>query len=157
MNTEAATPVREDSARLVRGSSVRRSMRWAYVVASGILALAILAQVFLAGGGMFAEPSWWPTHRMMGMLLSLGPLALLAVGFAARLPARTLWLNGLLLVLVVLQPVLISVAEQAQLPVLASLHVVNAVVLFALTAILGQQVWTHLMRTPALAQAATRR
>lgn len=157
MNTAAPSPVREDLTRPAGVSGTRRRLRQAYVVASGILALAILAQVFLAGGGGFGEPSWWPTHRMMGMLLSLGPLALLALGFAARLPARTLWLNGVLLVLVALQPVLISVPEQTELPMLASLHVVNAVVLFALTAILGQQVWARLAHTPALAQTTTRR
>lgn len=120
--------------------TARRRWRQGYALASGILALAVLFQVFLAGSGLFTEPSWWPTHKMLGMLLSLGPLALLALGFAARLPARTLWLTGLLFVLIGLQPMLINV------PGLKPFHVVNALLIFALTALLGQRVWGHAAR-----------
>lgn len=118
-------------------SGSRRRWRQGYVLASGIMALAVLLQVFLAGGGLFAEPSWWPMHRMMGMMLSLGPLVLLILGAAARLSWRTLVLTGLLFVLVGLQPVLILAPEQLE--ILKAFHVVNAMLIFALTALLGQQ------------------
>ncbi|HEY7848548.1 MAG TPA: DUF6220 domain-containing protein [Ktedonobacterales bacterium] len=136
------------------GQSLQRGLRQGYVLVSALLALAILFQVFLAGGGLFAEPGWWPTHQMLGMALSAAPLLLLALGIAARLPGRLLWLNGLLLVLVALQPFLISAPEQWAAPTLKSLHVVNALLMFALTALLGQQVWQRLTRPFAVAFAA---
>ncbi|HEY7782142.1 MAG TPA: DUF6220 domain-containing protein [Ktedonobacterales bacterium] len=123
------------------GRGARTGWRRGYVAVSAVLALAILTQVFLAGASLFAEPTWWPAHRMFGMMLSLGPVVLLALGFAARLPRRALWLTGLLLVLVVLQPLLINVPEALGLPVLEGFHVVNAVVVFALMAILGLGAW----------------
>lgn len=136
----------QDEAQPTSGGVAHRRLRQGYALVSALLALAILFQVFVAGGGLFSAPSWWPTHRMVGMALSLGPLVLLALGAFARLPGRTLWLNALLLVLVGLQPVLISVPEQLELPILKALHVVNALVLFALTVFLGQQAWGHFTR-----------
>lgn len=115
-----------------------RRLRLGYTVASGVLALAVLLQVFLAGSGLFTNPSWWPMHEMFGMILSLGPLVLLALGFAARLPRLTLVLTALLFVLIGLQPVLINVAG------LKPFHVVNAVLIFALTVMLGHQVGSRL-------------
>lgn len=137
------------------GQRLQRELRLGYVFVSVALALVILFQVFLAGGGMFAEPGWWPTHRTLGMALSAGPLLLLALGIFARLPARLLWLNGLLLVLVALQPFLMSAPEQLAVPMLKSLHFVNALLMFALTALLGQQVWRRLTRPFAAAFAAS--
>jgi hypothetical protein len=140
-------PVVSKSEGSVQSSSSRgahRRLRQGYVLASVLLAVAVLIQVFLAGSGLFGEPSWWSTHRMFGMMLSLGPLVLLALGLAARLPLRTLMLTGLLLVLFGLQPFLILGPGLSELPELKALHVVNAVLIFALTAMLGQQVWRRL-------------
>lgn len=130
------------------GHTLRQRLEQGYVLVSGLLALAILAQVFLAGGGLLAGAGWLPAHRMLGMMLSLGPLLLLAVGIAARLPGRILWLTGLALALVVVQPLLISMPEQVQLPTLKALHVVNALLIFALTLFLGQQTWRRLRPAP---------
>lgn len=129
-----------------------RRWRQGYVLASVFLALAVLFQVFLAGSGLFGGPGGWPAHRMFGMTLSLGPLVLLALGVAARLPWRTLLLTGLLFVLFGLQPVLLLATEQ--LPELKAFHVVNAVLIFTLTVLLGQQVWRRLAQP--LAQANER-
>lgn len=125
--------------------SGHQRMRRAYVVASGLLALAVLVQVFLAGSGLFTSPDWWPMHKMFGMMLALGPLVLLVLGWAARLPALTLWLTTLLFVLIGLQPVLINSAG------LKAFHVVNAVLIFALTALLGHSAGRSLMSRSAQA------
>lgn len=124
----------------VQPTSDHGARRWrqGYVLVSGIVALAVLFQVFLAGSGLFVGPSWWPMHETLGMLLALGPLALLALGFAARLSGRVLWLTGLLFVLVGIQPVLINAAG------LKAFHVVNALLIFGLTVLLGQQVLQRL-------------
>lgn len=140
-------PVASQSEGAVRpggGRGGHHRLRQGYVLASGLLAVAVLIQVFLAGSGLFGEPSGWSTHRMFGMMLSLGPFVLLALGVAARLPGRTLLMTGLLLVLFALQPVLILGPGLSELPELKALHVVNAVLIFALTALLGQQVWRRL-------------
>lgn len=127
-----------------------RGMRLGYAVVSGVLALAVLFQVFLAGSGLFTNPSYWPMHETFGMMLSLGPLALLVIGLFARLPKLTLGLTALLLVLIGIQPVLINAAG------LKPFHVVNAVLIFALTVMLGHQVGSRLAppSAPAASQLA---
>ncbi len=151
MKPSPVIPASADVAQPADGA--RRRIQQVYILASGLLALVILAQVFLAGGGMFAEPGWWPTHMALGMALTIGPLMLLALGIAARLPTRLLWLNGLLLALVVLQPFLMSVPEQLTLPMLKAFHVVNALLIFGLTALLGLQVWRRFTSPLAPARA----
>lgn len=127
------------------GVSGRAGPRWAqlaYAIAGGIFALGVLAQVFLAGGAIFAGSGWWPAHAMFGMILSLGPIVLLALAFAARLGARAIWLTALLLALVVVQSMLPSLPVEF----LAALHPVNAVIIFALACLLTLRVWERIAR-----------
>lgn len=131
------------------GATGRAGPRWAlraYVIAGGIFAVGVLAQVFLAGGAIFAGAGWWPAHAMFGMILSLGPIVLLGLAFAARLGARTTWLTALLLALVVVQSMLPTLPAQLGVPILAALHPVNAVIIFALAWLLTLRVWEHAAR-----------
>jgi multidrug resistance protein len=135
--TSPSSPLRPASS--AQHQPGHRRLRIGFAVLCGLLALAILVQVFLAGGGIFAGASWWPMHEVFGMGLTLGPLVLLALGIAARLPGRTIALTALALVLTVLQSALIEVPRALGLPLVAALHPVNALVIFALVALLGQQ------------------
>jgi hypothetical protein len=112
-----------------------------------ILAWAFLGlitiQVFLAGVGLFGAGTM-AGHRDFGYLLSLLPLFLViaaAVGRAGRL----VWLAGALLVLTFVQTLLPLL--KADLPYIAALHPVNALVLAALTATIARQA-RGLARTP---------
>jgi hypothetical protein len=104
-----------------------------------ILAWAFLGlitiQVFLAGVGLFGAGTM-AGHRDFGYLLSLLPLFLViaaAVGRAGRL----VWLAGALLVLTFVQTLLPLL--KADLPYIAALHPVNAMVLAALTATIARR------------------
>ena len=112
-----------------------------------ILAWAFLGlitiQVFLAGVGLFGAGTM-AGHRDFGYLLSLLPLFLViaaAVGRAGRL----VWLAGALLVLTFVQTLLPLL--KADLPYIAALHPVNALVLAALTATIARRA-RGLARTP---------
>ena len=135
----AASVALDDRARYPR-------LRQSYILAAAIGALLILVQVFLAGAGIFAGPRFWPMHEMFGMILTLVPLVLVVLALFARLPRRFAWLGGLLFVLTGLQPALISLPGKLGLPLLAALHPVNAVIIFALTALLSLLAWQRYVR-----------
>ena len=120
------------------------------ILAWGFLAL-IAIQFFLAGIGIFGAGTM-ATHRDFGYLLSLLPLFLVIAAAVAR--ARQLvWLSGALLVLTFVQTLLPLL--KADLPYIAALHPVNALVLAALTATLARRA-TELARPPRVeVEAAT--
>jgi len=120
------------------------------VLAWGFLAL-IAIQVFLAGIGLFGAGTM-AGHRDFGYLLSLLPVLLVIAAAVAR--ARPLvWLSGGLLVLTFVQTLLPLL--KSDLPYIAALHPVNALVLAALTATLARRA-TELARAPqAEVEAAT--
>jgi hypothetical protein len=117
--------------------------RWrhAYALTGAAFALALLAQTFLAGGGFFSGPAFWPMHQIFGMVLSLVPLALLALAFVARLPRRDIGQTALLLGLALLQPLLPAFPARLGVPLVAALHPVNALLLFALALRLSLRAW----------------
>lgn len=123
------------------GRSVRRIGQISYLVIGALFALAILLQVFLAGGGIFASSSWLVMHRVFGNALSLFPVLLLIMALVARQSWRKVSLNGLLLVLVVLQGVLITVPTSIGVPLLEALHPVNALIIFGLGLALLYAAW----------------
>ncbi|MGH2493292.1 MAG: DUF6220 domain-containing protein [Ktedonobacteraceae bacterium] len=122
-------------------TGARRFARLGSFVLGGLFALAILLQVFLAGGGIFAASSWWPMHKVFGMAISLLPLAFLVLAWIGQLGRRSLWLSGLAIVLVVLQSFLVTLSGTLGVPVLAALHPVNALVIFALALWLALRAW----------------
>jgi hypothetical protein len=113
-----------------------RALRWTYVVFSWLVLAAVVVQFFLAGLGVFGGPGGFQAHVLLGYSLLFIMLLALVLAFAARLPWRTIGLTALLPVLVVLQSVFISIWH-AGLPVVAALHVVNALAIFTLTGLLA--------------------
>ncbi len=92
------------------------------------------AQAFFAGAGIFVGGSWMLWHTGLGHLLTspipLIPLAMLILSFTARLPRSDKQLSGLLLFPAMVQPVFLYLRGVA--PILAALHPLNALLLFAL-------------------------
>jgi hypothetical protein len=112
------------------------------VLGWGFLGL-IAIQVFLAGIGLFGAGTM-AGHRDFGYLLSVLPVLLVIAAAVAR--ARQLvWLSGALLVLTFVQTLLPLL--KSDLPYIAALHPVNALVLAALTATLARRA-TGLARAP---------
>lgn len=137
MNTVRTTLNSTSSA----NSGVRRFARLGSLVLGSLFVLAILFQVFMAGGGIFASSSWWPMHEVLGMAISVLPLLFLALAWIGQLGRRSLWLSGLALVLVVLQSFLVTLPGTLGVPVLSALHPVNALVIFALALWLTLKAW----------------
>ncbi len=122
-------------------TTARRFGRFGSLVLGSLFVLSILLQVFLAGGGIFASSSWWPMHAAFGMVISLLPVAFLLLAWIGQLGRKSLWLSGLAFVLVVLQTFLITLPGTLGLPILATLHPVNALVIFGLAMWLTQRAW----------------
>lgn len=95
----------------------------------------------MAGVGILVAGVWLSYHAAFGYLIILIPLLLLPLGLLARLPRSLNWLSGLLAALALIQPVLLW-TKHFGLPLLAALHPVNALLLFALTLFLGGRVWS---------------
>lgn len=122
-------------------SPIRRFGRRGALVISSLLALGILLQVFLAGGGVFVSSSWWRIHIILGLVLILFPIAFLLLAWMGHLGRWFYWIGGLTLILIVLQSFLIEIPLRVGLPVLEAFHVVNALVIFGLTVLLIQRAW----------------
>src|SRR5207302_5693280 len=81
--------------------------------------------------------SFMGLHAFNGWLVGILIIAFFAISFAARLPGRTIGLNGLLLVLYIAQFVLAHTGIAA----LSALHGINALVLIGLTGYLTGRNW----------------
>jgi hypothetical protein len=132
-------------------ASARHLVQLSSLVLGVVFALAILFQVFLAGGGIFAAGPWLEMHRSFGYMLGIFPLLLLVLALIARQPWRRVGLHALVFVLVGLQGVLINVPEKLDLPLIKALHPVNALIIFALLLLLVSAVWSDLQPRNALA------
>jgi Family of unknown function (DUF6220) len=110
----------------------RRVLLVIYAVLALVFLLGVAVQVFLAGAGIFASASWLSSHGILGHVLPVIPLFMVILGLVGRLPRTINWLTVLLLVLVFIQPWFIYLARDVGTPLLAALHPVNALAIFAL-------------------------
>jgi len=104
-----------------------RAGRLAFAAAAWLFLGGVIAQVFLAGVGLF-KVGGWDAHVNLGWLLGSAPLILLLLAVPARFDRRT---NGLLVGLTIatfVQPELAAARSEA--PVLAAFHPVNALLVF---------------------------
>lgn len=108
-----------------------RAARYAYVALAWIFLAALVVQVFLAGLGMFStDPRDISLHVDLGWILHLAPILVLVAAAVGRVGRATLLWVGALLVSVLVQPFL-ALADDTSV-VLAALHPVNALLMFAI-------------------------
>lgn len=118
--------------------------RLAFVAAAWLFVICIVFQVFLVGLDVFAKLGG-SVHRDFAYVYGwLAPILVL-LSAAARVPTGTRSLTILLLVLFAIQTVLPSL--KSQFPVLAALHAVNAMVIFALSVVVARRA-VALVRPP---------
>jgi len=127
-----------------------RATRYVYVVLLWLYLAAILFQIFLAGLGFFGTGGFG-SHRDLGWTLHLGPLLLLIVAGLGQVGWRLIGWNGLLLLLVGVQPFLPGARGSA--PYIAALHPVNAVFIVLVNLELAKRA-TALVRLPTAPPAA---
>src|SRR5712691_10953050 len=130
---------------------------------SGIVFVAVIAQIGLAGVGAFHASkkldkkgstlshdsfiSWWNPHAALGFLLVLGAVLLVILAAIGRRD-RLKW-TGIVLGLFVVQLPLVGLGSAV--PALGWLHPINALVIFAVTGSLAAHEWRA---RPAVAPAA---
>jgi hypothetical protein len=115
----------------------RSIARTAYPAVAGLFVACTVIQVFLAGLGVFDDPSSFITHRNFGYMFGWLTLVLLVVALLGRMPRRFVGLAVLLLVLFALQSVFIAV--RADMPAVAALHPLNG---FLILTVGGIATWT---------------
>ena len=124
--------------RSVGGQSMARSVaRTAYPVVAGLFVACAIIQVFLAGLGVFDDPSSFITHRNFGYMFGWLTLVLLVIALVGRMQRRFVGLAVLLLVLFSLQSVFVAVRED--MPAVAALHPLNG---FLILAVAGIATWS---------------
>jgi len=108
-----------------------RGAWYVYVAVLWIFLAALVIQIFVAGLALFSDSSQMQLHRDIGWALHLPVLLILIAALIARVRRPTIWWVLGLFVSGALQPLL--PAFRADVPLLAALHPLNAVVLTIVT------------------------
>jgi hypothetical protein len=99
-------------------------------IAAWLLALAVLAQIFLAGRAVFVGPDWWQAHRAFVHTFEwLSPLSVI-LAYLARATRGAKILAWLTVVLLFLAYATAGLQSSLGRVGLAALHPVNAALLF---------------------------
>jgi hypothetical protein len=142
MTTGRMSPQHDPMARALRGIGPARLL---FLVGAWLFVACVVVQVVLVGLEIFARLGG-SIHRDFAYVYGwLAPVLVLLAG-AARLPTRTRTLTVVLLVAFAVQTVLPSL--RGQFPLLAALHTVNAVAIFALAILVARRA-TSSIRQPA--------
>jgi hypothetical protein len=105
----------------------------------GFISAAIVLQLYLAGYGVFGFSglNGFDAHFIVGDLIGIAILLGLVLAFAARVPWRLTRINIGLFVLMIIQVVLAHTGVRG----FSALHVVNGVLIFAVTLYLTREAW----------------
>lgn len=140
---------------------MRNVFRWL----TSLLFAAIVVQVGLAGYGAFnavhkaekaeatkkAVENGFNAHIGLGYIIVLVMLLMLIVAAAGRLGSTSVRFSGVLVLLGILQAILGMVSEST--PAIGPLHTINALAIYAVSALLAHKTWTE-YRTSQNAAAA---
>jgi 4-hydroxybenzoate polyprenyltransferase len=127
---------------------VRSIARTLHTVVAVLFVIGLIAQVWLAGRGVFESPTMFDTHRSLGYTLSLFTVALLVLGLLGGMGRRPAILAVVIFVLFILQSVFVVMRDSQ--PAVAALHPVNGFLILFLAIVLARDSW--MMRTaPATA------
>jgi len=118
---------------------VRSFARRALPVVAAAFVACGLVQVFLAGLGVFDDPSSFVTHREFGYLLGWFTLALLVLALLGRERRLIVGLTLLLLVQFTFQSVLVALRTTYQ--AVAALHPVNGFLLLVVGIAIARLSW----------------
>lgn len=114
-----------------------RYFRWIYVGWLGLTVAAILLQFYLAGYGVFSFNglNGFGPHFVVGDLIGIAGLIGIGLAFAARVPWRVTGLNGLFVVLMIIQFTL----AHTGVAVISALHIVNGVLILGVVGYLTRE------------------
>lgn len=110
---------------------MRTFFRYVLLGYAWLFVAAIVVQVYFAGLMLFGQEGGNDLHLGTGYVLSMAGLLFLALPALARAGARTVVLGVVLSVITFFQPTITFAREES--PVIAALHPVNALLIFALS------------------------
>ena len=113
--------------------------------AAWLLVVGTVVQVFLAGLGVFRDPSDFETHRTFGYLLGVLAIGLLILTVAVRAPRLQVGAIGLVVLGFVLQSILVTFRTST--PVIAALHPVNGFLIVFVSIWFARSAWRLAGRT----------
>ena len=116
-----------------------RPLATLYAVAASILVLGLVLQVFLAGLGVFDDPTFFLTHRDTGYTLELVAFVVIVLAAIARAGRAQIGIAALIFGLFLLQSVFVAVRVSS--PAVAALHPVNGFLILLLSIVLVRRAW----------------
>jgi hypothetical protein len=122
-------------------SQLSGRVRWArrgFVLFSGLFAICVVIQVFIAGMAVFVDPANWNLHTTFVHIFELLPLVMLVLAFIGGLPRTLKWLSVGLFVLILVQ---YATAIGFSASLVAAIHPVNALVIFWLAVFTTRRAW----------------
>ena len=122
---------------------MRSIARTLHTVVAWLFVVGLIAQVWLAGRGVFESPTMFDTHRNLGYTLSLFTIVLLVLGLLGGMGRRPAILAVAIFVLFILQSVFVVMRDST--PAVAALHPVNGFLILFLAIVLARDSW--MMRT----------
>lgn len=123
-----------------------RWSRYAFAVLAGLFVVGMVVQTFYAGLGLFAGDENMRLHVDFGWILHLAPILVLIAAALGRVGRATLGWTAALVVTVFIQPLLPMLRESV--PALAALHVVNAMLIFAISLVVARRAVALARSTP---------
>lgn len=121
--------------------ALRSAARIGYVIVASVLVAMVFVQVFHAGVAVLVHPGDWSGHRNFGSLFAMPVMLMAVLSLAGWMPFRFFLFSLGLYALYMTQYLLLYLPGSFDLPALAALHPVNALVIL-LTAILTvRQSW----------------
>lgn len=117
---------------------ITRYGRWAHIGTAWLFAAGVLVQAFLAGSALreLGGAGDFGAHASFGFtVMGLLALAVLLTSLGGRLPRTQVGLSSALLVLYIVQTALPNARGSA--PLIAALHLVNAMLLLTLAIFIG--------------------
>ena len=123
--------------------------RLAFAAAAWLFVACLVVQVFLVGLDLFAKLDG-SVHRDFAYLFGWLAPALVLLARAARAPAGTRTLTLVLLVLFAVQTVMPSLRDRY--PMVAALHPVNALVIFAVAVVIARRASVAIRQRPAMSE-----
>jgi hypothetical protein len=132
---------------------IRSIARQVLPIAAGLFVACAVVQVFLAGLGVFDDPSAFVTHRDFGYMFGWLVLVVIVLALVGREPRRVVGMTILLAVLFALQSVFVSL--RTDYPAIAALHPLNGFLILGLGIAITRQAWlVHREAGPESAPAA---
>jgi len=118
---------------------MRSIARNVYLVVAWLFVAGLVAQVFLAGLGVFDSPTAFTTHRDVGYMLTAAPVLLLLLGLLGGFGRRMAILAAVIFGLFILQSVFVAMRDSS--PAIAAIHPVNGFLILLLAIVVAREAW----------------